>query len=84
MVCELRKLGAKVDELPDGMVIHGRAKLRGAEVESHGDHRVAMALAIAGLLAEGETVIGDAECVTISFPQFAQTLTALGVEVALE
>jgi 3-phosphoshikimate 1-carboxyvinyltransferase len=84
MVCELRKLGAKVDELPDGMVIHGRAKLRGAEVESHGDHRVAMALAIAGLLAEGETVIGNAECVTISFPQFAQTLTALGVEVALE
>jgi 3-phosphoshikimate 1-carboxyvinyltransferase len=45
---------------------------------------VAMALAIAGLLAEGETVIGNAECVTISFPQFAQTLTALGVEVALE
>ncbi|MFA0733201.1 MAG: hypothetical protein LKKZDAJK_001537 [Candidatus Fervidibacter sp.] len=84
MVKELRKLGAKVDELPDGMVIHGGAKLRGAEVESHGDHRVAMALAIAGLLAEGETVIGDAECVTISFPQFAQTLTALGVEVALE
>jgi 3-phosphoshikimate 1-carboxyvinyltransferase len=84
MVCELRKLGAQVDELPDGMVIHGRAKLRGAEVESHGDHRVAMALAIAGLLAEGETVIGNAECVTISFPQFAQTLTALGAEVVLE
>ncbi len=83
MVSELRKLGAQVDELPDGMVIYGNSKLRGAEVESHGDHRVAMALAIAGLLAEGETVINEADCVAISFPQFPQVLASLGAEVEM-
>jgi len=81
IVSELRKLGAQVDELPDGMVIHGGAKLRSAEVTSHGDHRIAMALTIAGLLAEGETVIHDAECLSVSFPQFPQVLSDLGAEV---
>jgi 3-phosphoshikimate 1-carboxyvinyltransferase len=83
MVSELRKLGAQVEELPDGMVVHGGSKLMGAEVQSHGDHRVAMALAIAGLLAEGETVIHDADCVAISFPQFPQVLASLGAEVEM-
>jgi 3-phosphoshikimate 1-carboxyvinyltransferase len=83
MVSELRKLGAQVEELPDGMVVHGGSKLIGAEVQSHGDHRVAMALAIAGLLAEGETVIHDADCVAISFPQFPQVLASLGAEVEM-
>ncbi len=83
MVNELRKLGAQVEELPDGMVVHGNSKLRGAEVESHGDHRIAMALAIAGLFAEGETVIHNADCVAISFPQFPQVLASLGAEVEM-
>lgn len=83
MVSELSKLGAKVEELPDGMVVHGGSQLHGAEVESHGDHRVAMALAVAGLLAEGETVISDADCVAISFPQFPQVLASLGAEVEM-
>jgi len=84
MVNELRKLGAQVEELPDGMVIHGGGKLHGAEIESHGDHRIAMALAIAGLLAEGETIVNNANCVAISFPQFPQVLASLGAEVEME
>ncbi len=84
MVQGLRQLGAQVEELPDGMVVHGEAQLHGAEVSSHGDHRVAMALSIAGLLAEGETIVNDADCVSISFPEFPQVLTALGAEVAWE
>lgn len=84
MVSELRKLGAKVEELSDGMVIHGGSKLVGAEVDSHGDHRVAMALTVAGLLAEGETVVHNADCIAISFPQFPQVLASLGAEVELK
>ncbi|MCS7192059.1 MAG: 3-phosphoshikimate 1-carboxyvinyltransferase [Armatimonadetes bacterium] len=83
IVSELRKLGAQVEELPDGMVIYGNSKLSGAEVESHGDHRIAMALAIAGLLAEGETIVNNANCVAISFPQFPKVLSSLGVEVEM-
>lgn len=83
MVSELRKLRAKIDELSDGMVIHGGAQLQSAKVQSHGDHRIGMALAVAGLLAEGETVIQDADCVATSFPQFPQVLSQLGAEVAL-
>ncbi|MBM3133654.1 MAG: 3-phosphoshikimate 1-carboxyvinyltransferase, partial [Chloroflexi bacterium] len=56
-VTELAKLGAQIEELPDGMVIHGVPKLKGTRCDSHGDHRLAMALAVAGLIAEGETII---------------------------
>lgn len=84
MVSELRKLGAKVEELSDGMVVHGGSKLVGAEVDSHGDHRVAMALTVAGLLAEGETVVHNYDCIAISFPQFPQVLASLGAEVELK
>lgn len=84
MVSELKKLGAKVEELEDGMVIHGGSKLIGAEVDSHGDHRVAMALTVAGLLSEGETVVHNADCIAISFPQFPQVLASLSAEVELK
>jgi 3-phosphoshikimate 1-carboxyvinyltransferase len=67
---ELRRLGARIQELPDGMVIHGVGGLRGAACGSHGDHRLAMALAVAGLLAAGETTVRGAEAVTISYPDF--------------
>ncbi len=76
-VKELLKLGADVQELPDGMIIQGKAGLRGAACESHGDHRLAMMLGIAGLIAEGETEIDNAEAVNISYPRFWQDLKRL-------
>jgi 3-phosphoshikimate 1-carboxyvinyltransferase len=66
----LRAMGAQIQELPDGFVIEGTGRLRGARVESHGDHRLAMAFAVAGLLAEGETTIEGAESVAVSYPGF--------------
>jgi 3-phosphoshikimate 1-carboxyvinyltransferase len=77
MASGLRRLGATVDELPDGWEIEGGATLFGARVESRGDHRVAMALAVAGLLASGETEIEDAECVAVSYPDFWDHLESL-------
>lgn len=76
MAGELGKLGARVDVLRDGMIIQGPGKLVGAPCFSHGDHRVAMALAVAGLVAEGETRIQGSRCVNISFPGFFQLLQA--------
>jgi 3-phosphoshikimate 1-carboxyvinyltransferase len=75
----LRRMGAKVEELPDGLRVAGRSagRLHGAEIEPHGDHRMAMAFAIAALGAEGETVIRDAECAAVSFPEFFTTLERL-------
>jgi 3-phosphoshikimate 1-carboxyvinyltransferase len=78
VVRELRSMGAAVEEMPDGMVIRGVGWLRAARVKSHNDHRVAMALAIAGLAAEGETVIDGFSCVATSFPDFERHLRALG------
>ena len=66
----LRKMGIKVGELDDGMAIDGGTGLEGAEIESFGDHRIAMSFAVAGLIASGPTVIKDAECVEISYPGF--------------
>ncbi|MGH7353906.1 MAG: 3-phosphoshikimate 1-carboxyvinyltransferase [Candidatus Rokuibacteriota bacterium] len=74
---QLGALGARIEERPDGMLVHGGARLRGARVQSGGDHRMAMALAVAGLVAEGETVVEDVACVATSFPDFAATLNAL-------
>jgi 3-phosphoshikimate 1-carboxyvinyltransferase len=70
----LRRMGAEVEEFPDGLRVPGRQKLRGAEIESRGDHRIAMAFAVAALVAEGATVIREAGCVDISFPDFFETL----------
>ena len=74
---ELGKMGARIDERPDGMAIAGGHRLHGAEVTSGGDHRMAMALTIAALVADGETVIADTACVSTSFPQFTETINAL-------
>jgi len=70
----LRALGAGVRELPDGLVVAGGARLRGARVFSHDDHRIAMALAIAALAAEGQSEIERGECVAVSFPEFYSLL----------
>ena len=74
---ELRKLGAHIKERSDGFVVEGPTPLVGAQVNSHGDDRLAMSLAIAGLVAEGETTIEGAECVVDSFPGFEDTLRVL-------
>ena len=66
----LAGLGARVRELPDGLVVEGGAPLRGTRVRSHGDHRIAMALSVAALAAEGGTEVEGAECVAVSFPGF--------------
>jgi 3-phosphoshikimate 1-carboxyvinyltransferase len=72
LVSELSKMGANVEELPDGMIIRSSGKLSGATCSSHGDHRLAMALAVAGAVADSETVIEDADVVGISYPGFWQ------------
>ena len=70
----LRAMGVEVVEYDDGMEITGGAKLRGAKLDSFGDHRIAMAFAIAGLFADGETIIDRVECVATSYPNFEETL----------
>jgi 3-phosphoshikimate 1-carboxyvinyltransferase len=66
----LRRMGAEVEEFEDGMRIRGGQSLHGAELDTHGDHRIGMAFAIAGLRAEGDTLIRNAEAVAVSFPEF--------------
>jgi 3-phosphoshikimate 1-carboxyvinyltransferase len=73
----LRALGARVEELPDGLVIAGPTRLAGARVDPRGDHRIAMAAAVAGLLSEQGVTIVDAECAEVSFPGFYQVLATL-------
>jgi 3-phosphoshikimate 1-carboxyvinyltransferase len=70
-------MGAQVEERADGFVISGPTPLSGARVCSHNDHRLAMALAVAGLIARGETVIDGWECVADSFPDFGKLLSEL-------
>jgi len=76
-VSELRKLGAQVEELDDGMVIAGGDRLKGGQCESHSDHRMAMSLAVAGLISESETTIHDVSCINTSFPGFWRILSSL-------
>jgi 3-phosphoshikimate 1-carboxyvinyltransferase len=77
-VAELQRLGAEIEARPDGFVVRGPTPLRAAEVNSHGDHRLAMALVVAGLIARGATLVHDCSCVTDSFPGFETTLCSLG------
>ncbi|MDQ0285685.1 3-phosphoshikimate 1-carboxyvinyltransferase [Desulfofundulus luciae] len=80
VVGELRKFGVEVEALADGLRVRGGRPLTGALCESHGDHRIAMAMAVAGLVARGKTVIQDAGCVDVSFPGFAGILNTLRVD----
>jgi 3-phosphoshikimate 1-carboxyvinyltransferase len=81
MAGELRKLGAEIDERPDGFDIDGPQRLRGAVVDGHDDHRIVMSLVIAGLHAEGTTTITGAHALNDSFPGFAEIFQALGANV---
>jgi len=76
LAANLRRMGATVEERPDGLRVEGRAggKLRAAEIEPHGDHRIAMAFAVAALGASGATVIRDADCAAVSYPTFFDDL----------
>ncbi len=73
----LRSMGVQVLEMNDGLEIHGQGNLRGARLSSFGDHRIAMAFAVAGLFAEGETIVQDAQCVHESYPEFAEALAEI-------
>ena len=77
---ELTKLGAKITELPDGLVIE-QSKLTGAEVNGHGDHRIAMALAVAGCSIPGQTVVRTAESATVTFPTFMDCMRKIGADI---
>jgi len=78
---ELSKMGASIEPRSDGFVVNGPTQLTGSEVDSHGDHRLGMALAIAGLVAKGRTTVLGAECIPDSFPGFAEALNSLGAEL---
>jgi 3-phosphoshikimate 1-carboxyvinyltransferase len=76
MARELAKMGARTEELPDGLIIH-ESRLHGADVDGHGDHRVVMALAVAALAAEGESRIVGAEAAAVTFPDFFEILQGI-------
>jgi 3-phosphoshikimate 1-carboxyvinyltransferase len=80
MTRELKKMGVEVSELPDGMVIKG-GKLTGAELETYEDHRIVMALTVAGLAAEGETIIKGAESAKVTYPDFIADFKAIGADI---
>ena len=76
-VSNLRAMGAEVEEYEDGLAVSGPVRLRGARVRAYGDHRIAMAFAVAALAAEGDTEIEGADCVSVSFPEFFPLLESL-------
>jgi 3-phosphoshikimate 1-carboxyvinyltransferase len=85
MAAELEQMGASVTEAPGELVVHGdESTLTGARVSGHADHRIVMALAVAGLVADGETVVEGAEHVDVSFPGFFETLSSLGAAVVVD
>ena len=79
MAQELEKIGVQVETLEDGMVIQGPQKIAGGRTESHGDHRIAMAMAVAGLMAEQPVTVENPECIAVSFPGFEAVITQLVV-----
>jgi 3-phosphoshikimate 1-carboxyvinyltransferase len=82
MTAELSKLGAQIAETDDGFQIQGPQKLRAAEVDGHDDHRIAMSMAVAGLIAEGETIVHDSKCAGDSFPGFASIMAGIGANLS--
>ena len=71
-------LGAQIDETEDGLIIYGPVRLKGGKVKSYGDHRIAMSMVIAGLIADAPVEIEDIECISISYPNFFQDLQKIG------
>lgn len=81
LLTELNRMSARVTAVDDDIVVEGPCKLHGAAIDSHGDHRIAMACAVAALGADGETEISDAACVSKSYPRFYDDLRSLGGEI---
>ncbi|MED4040446.1 3-phosphoshikimate 1-carboxyvinyltransferase [Niallia taxi] len=77
VVNELKKLGAKIEATEDGMIIHGGAPLKGAVVDSHGDHRIGMMLAVASLVTDGAVILENAEAIAVSYPSFFEHMESL-------
>jgi 3-phosphoshikimate 1-carboxyvinyltransferase len=84
LAAELRKMGVSISEADDGFTISGPQRLRGAQVDSHDDHRLAMSLAVAGLVADAPTFVDDAQCARDSFPEFVEVMRALGANMSWE
>jgi len=80
----LRSMGADIQETEDGCIITGPANLSGANVTTFGDHRIMMAAAIAGLIADGQTIIDDAGCCAVSYPGFVRDMQRLGADMREE
>jgi 3-phosphoshikimate 1-carboxyvinyltransferase len=75
VVENLKRMGANIEELPDGMIIRGKTPLKGGvKIKTYGDHRIAMAFTIAGLIADGPVELDDPSCVAVSYPQFFEDL----------
>ncbi|WP_456375110.1 3-phosphoshikimate 1-carboxyvinyltransferase [Methanocaldococcus sp.] len=83
-VVELRKMGADIKEKPDGLIIRGVKKLKGAKLNTYNDHRLVMAFTVAGLKAEGETIIDNEESVKISFPNFVEVMKSIGANIEVK
>jgi 3-phosphoshikimate 1-carboxyvinyltransferase len=81
IVDNLRRMGAEIEEFDDGLRLTGGQRLRGARIDSFDDHRIAMAFAVAGLIAEGETEIAGADAASVSLPEFYQLLAASGANI---
>ncbi len=77
LASNFRAMGLSTEEKPDGLLLEGGEKPRGTDIDSRGDHRIAMAFAVAGLVAEGETRIHEAECADVSFPGFWEALARI-------
>ncbi|MFH0976020.1 MAG: 3-phosphoshikimate 1-carboxyvinyltransferase [Spirochaetota bacterium] len=82
MCSELKKMGADIEELPDGLVIK-KSSLKGAQVNGHNDHRVVMSLAVAGLMADGQTEIDTAESAAVTFPEFFYLMKSAGADIKM-
>ena len=82
MCTELTKMGADIEELPDGLIIR-KSKLKGCRVCGHDDHRIVMALAVAGLNIDGETEIDTAEAVNVTFSEFPELIRACGGDLTM-
>ncbi|MBN1124665.1 MAG: 3-phosphoshikimate 1-carboxyvinyltransferase [Sedimentisphaerales bacterium] len=81
MASELKKLGAAVQELTDGLIIHGGKTLRPTQLNGWGDHRIVMALSLAGMAMDGTTIIDTAEAIHVTFPEYVNLMQALGAKM---
>jgi 3-phosphoshikimate 1-carboxyvinyltransferase len=83
MAKELRKLSVAVEELPDGLVIQG-GQPKGAVVHGWGDHRIVMAMALAGLVLDGPLTVDTAEAMSVTFPDYVKLMRSLGAEMEIQ